>query len=200
MTITKFATALSISVAAVYAQDPTKYGLQWDNFNVDRQVRLEDTDGKRITMSRSVSDWTLQRLDMSGWFLKPQTPMDGCYEKATRFPEEEYRKNWWEIQAEKEQTEDEIRFRMDQAFVYKDCRSAIEQKFIRERLRVKLPEATLDSELLTQEEYENPIQASSELDQEAIDLYAQASDLQLELNEINAEYARLVAEVNGAKR
>ena len=71
MTITKFATALSISVAAVYAQDPTKYGLQWDNFNVDRQVRLEDTDGKRITMSRSVSDWTLQRLDMSGWFLKP---------------------------------------------------------------------------------------------------------------------------------
>lgn len=86
---------------------------------------------------------------MSGWFLKPQTPIDGCYLKAMLTPEPEAERTWWEIQAEKEQTEDEIRSRMNESFVYKDCRAAIEKSFDVERKRVKNLEATLDSELLT---------------------------------------------------
>ena len=224
MTIIRFATALSISVAAALAQDPTQFGLRWDNKDgdnidvwddndnrrnndFDNQVRLEfdldvndAMDRKDVTMSRAVSDWTLQRLDMAGWFLKPQTPLDGCYLKEALVPEEEKERTWWEIQAEKEQTEEDIRFRMNQSFVYKDCRAAIEKSFDVEKQRVEDELATLDNKLLTQYEYENPIQASSELDPEAIDLYQQATDLQVELDRINAEYGRLVAEVEAAKR
>jgi len=86
---------------------------------------------------------------MSGLFLKPLTPLDGCYEKPTLVPEAEKERTWWEIQAEKEQTEEDIRFRMNQSFVYKDCRAAIEKSFDVEKKRVKNEEATLDSELLT---------------------------------------------------
>ena len=179
MTIIRFATALSISVAAAQAQDPTKFELLWDNDdgdnievwddndsrqenrlwdknNIDQQTRLDfdlddkdAMDRKDVTMSRIVSDWTLQRLDMAGWFLKPQTPIDGCYAKAMLVPEPEKERTWWEIQAEKEQTEHDIRFRMNQSFVYKDCRAAIEKSFDVERKRVKDELATLDNKLLT---------------------------------------------------
>lgn len=81
MTITKFATALSIFVVAAQAQDPTEYGLKWDAEEEERAVRLEE--GKRdMTTNRLASDWTLNMLGMSGWFLKPQTTLDGCYDRG----------------------------------------------------------------------------------------------------------------------
>ena len=118
MTITKFATALSVFVIAAQAQDPTEFGLTWDDEDIEDAVRLEE--GRRdITTNRMASDWNLQLMGMSGWFLKPLTALDGCYNKAFIQPNTvEKDRTWWEIQAEKEKTEAEIRVCMNASFGY----------------------------------------------------------------------------------
>lgn len=70
-------------------------------------------------------------LGMSGWFLKPQTSLDGCFDRGYTAPNTTVSgRTWWEIQAEKEKTEAEIRVCMNSSFGYADCRSNIEQSFI----------------------------------------------------------------------
>jgi len=95
MTITKFATALSIFVVAAQAQDPTEFGLNWDTRKEESAVRLEE--GNRdVTVNRLTSDWTLNMLGMSGWFLKPQTPLDGCFDRGFTQPKTvESDRTWW---------------------------------------------------------------------------------------------------------
>ena len=121
MTITKFATALSVFVIAAQAQDPTEFGLKWDDEDEEDAVRLleEGNKNRDITTNRMASDWNLQLLGMSGWFLKPLTALDGCYNKTFTQPSTvEKERTWWEIQAEKEKTEAEIRVCMSATFGY----------------------------------------------------------------------------------
>jgi len=63
-------------------------------------------------MNKVTSAYTLDRDAMTGWFLHPQTPLDGCFDRDSLLKPAE-KQSWWSIQKDKERTEDEIRRRMN---------------------------------------------------------------------------------------
>ncbi len=132
--------------------------------------------GVNFAMNKVTSAYTLDRDAMTGWFLHPQTPLDGCFYRDSLVKTEK-EGDWWKIQEEKERTEDRIRLLMNLQPDYEDCQYKQAAKFEVQKKRVKNLDATLSSELLDEETYRNPRRSVTVDAQEALDLLAQAEDL-----------------------
>ncbi len=73
--------------------------------------------------------------------------------------------------------EGEIRRLMNLQVAYEDCLTRIEAQFEKQKVRDKLPDATLDSELLDLEVYRRRQKPYTAVAQEALDLIQQADDI-----------------------
>ncbi len=152
---------------------------------------LPDHTGVTFATNEITSAYSLDRDAMTGWFLHPQTPLDGCFNRPSLL-EPETKQSWWSIQEEKEKTEDDIRRRMNLQTSYEDCQYKEANKFETQKKRDKNLDATLSSELLDEETYRNPRRSFTTEAQEALDLLAQADDLARTRIEAENEYNRLV--------
>ena len=101
-----FATALTLICSFAMAEpdetvgtydpkttDVSEYNVKWDKDGLSYLKK----DGKRIDISSNLntSAWTLDRWKMYGQFLKPQTPLDGCYARELIVEAEEEKGDWW---------------------------------------------------------------------------------------------------------
>ena len=130
---------------------------------------------------------------MSGWFLKPMTPIDHCFARdSIAAAQADKPLDWWELEKEKGEKEGEIRRLMNLQVAYEKCRYDIEVDFDEQKEKDKKPDATLDSELLDPLSiYENPAKDREELAQEAKDLYAEADEKKVEYTAKEVELAAL---------
>jgi len=89
---------------------------------------IPDHTGVTFSTNEITSAYSLDRDAMTGWFLHPQTPLDGCINRPSLL-EPETKQSWWSIQEDKEKTEDEIRRRMNLQTTYEDCQYKEANKF-----------------------------------------------------------------------
>ena len=168
----KFATALCLISEAALAQDTVNtyepettnvgpYGIEWVQSQTSKEVRLrfDENSTKRdniLVSNNNSAFWTVDRLSMSGWFLKPETPLDGCVRRPTIVQGKTEKRDWWDIHREKDGIYDEIRRRMNLQGDYDQCRQTVAAKFTALAKRDRREDATLDSELLDEQTYLNP--------------------------------------------